>query len=202
MGSTNSRLVLASGSAARARVLASAGVAFEIMPAGIDETVLKAMVRAEQGSAAACARALAEAKAQAVSRREPRVLVIGADQILVCDGEWFDKPEDLCAARAQLKRLRGRTHALVTAICAVRDGERVWQFEAAPMLTMRCFSEAFLDTYLAAEGDAVLGSVGAYRLEGTGVQLFDRIDGDYFTILGLPLVELLSFLRASGAVFD
>jgi septum formation protein len=198
MASPSERLILASASYARARLLRCSGVDFAVEPAQIDETSLKRRFRAVDRSASDCALALAEAKARWVSARHPRALVIGADQILVCGSEWFDKPEDLGAARGQLRALRGRTHVLETAVCAVRADERQWRVADAPRLTMREFGDAFLDDYLAAEGEAVLGSVGAYRLEGRGVQLFERIEGDFFSILGLPLVPLLAFLREQG----
>ncbi len=200
MASTNSGLILASASPTRARLLAEAGVAFRVAPAEIDEAGLKRAYRTDRCAPPECALVLAEAKARWVSERVPRALVIGADQILVCEGEWFDKPADLAAARAQLQALRGRTHVLATAVCAVLAGKRVWQLWVAPELSMRRFSDAFLDDYLAAEGAAVLGSVGAYRLEARGAQLFDRIEGDHFAILGLPLLELLRFLREFGAI--
>ena len=193
-------LVLASASKARGELLRRAGIAFAIAPAAIDEEEIKAAFRAERQSAAECAIALAEAKASRVARRNPGSLVIGADQMLVCDGVWFDKPSDLAAARAQLLALRGRRHELASAVCVVRDGERLWHFVDRSILTMRDFSDEFLDHYLAAVGAAVLGAVGAYHLEGLGVQLFARIEGGYFAILGLPLLPLLDFLRGHGVV--
>jgi septum formation protein len=198
MGSRTDRLIVASASVARARLLAAAGVDCIVDPAVIDEAALKERLGRENASADRSALVLAEAKARVVSHRHPGALVIGADQILVCDGAWFDKPSDLAAARRQLTALRGRTHRLETAVCAVRDGARVWQSVSSPALAMRVFSDAFLDDYLAAEGEAILGSVGAYRLEGRGIQLFERIDGDYFAVLGLPLLALLGFLRRQG----
>jgi septum formation protein len=198
MASPNDRLILASASAARACLLSSAGVDFAIEPARIDETAFKRRFHTEGRSAAECAAALAEAKARSISARHPRALVIGADQLLVCGSAWFDKPEDVVAARRQLWTLRGRTHVLETAVCAVRGDERLWGVVDAPQMTMREFTEAFLDGYLAAAGRTVLGSVGAYRLEGEGIQLFERIEGDYFSILGLPLIPLLALLRAQG----
>ncbi|HEY3911174.1 MAG TPA: Maf family protein [Stellaceae bacterium] len=200
MALTSSELILASASTARAGLLAAAGVAFRVAPAAIDEAALKRAFRADRRAASECSLALAEAKARWVSQREPRALVVGADQILVSAGEWFDKPADLGAARAQLQALRGRTHVLATAACVALAGERVWHIEVGPRLSMRCFSDAFLDDYLAAEGAALLGAVGAYRLEARGVQLFDRVEGDHFAILGLPLIELLGFLREFGAI--
>jgi septum formation protein len=195
MGSVSKRLILASASVARARLLRAAGVDFLVQPAAIDEAEIKRRFRIARGSARACAYALAEAKAAEVSLRYPEAIVIGADQILVCGVEWFDKPEDLAAARRQLQILRGRTHVLETAVCAVRAGQRLWADAIGPQLTMRNFSAEFLDCYLAHEEAAILGSVGAYRLEGRGVQLFARVEGDYFAILGLPLIPLLEFLR-------
>ena len=149
-----------------------------------------------------CAVALAKAKARAVAKRRPSALVIGADQILVADGKWFDKPDNLEEAADQLKQLRGRSHVLATAACAIQDKTLLWRAVASPKLTMRCFGEGFLASYIEAEGDAVLGSVGAYRLEGRGVQLFARIEGDHFAILGLPLLELLEFLRSRGMLAE
>ncbi len=191
-------LILASASAARRAVLAGAGLRFDVRPATIDEAAVKRAARSEGLDASAAALRLADAKAAEIARLEPQALVIGADQILACEGVWYDKPAELAAARRQLLALRGRPHELATAaVC--RTGDRLrWQHAALPRLTMRAFSEAFLDAYLAAEGDLVLGSVGAYRLEGPGVQLFARVEGDHAAILGLPLLPLLEFLRSVG----
>jgi septum formation protein len=194
------RLILASASTSRARLLRAAGVEFTIDPADIDESVIKQEHQARGLDVESCAMALAEAKAHAVASRQPEALVIGADQILVCAGEWFDKPGDLTEAAAQLRRLRGHDHLLVTACCVYRGDVKLWQDVSTPKLTMRHFGDAFLAGYIEAEGDAVLGSVGAYRIEGRGVQLFARIEGDHFAILGLPLSELLPFLRRQGVV--
>jgi septum formation protein len=162
-------------------------------PAGIDESAVKA---AMQGVAVEeVALALADSKACAVAARRPGALVIGADQILECEGRWFDKPADAAEAARHLRTLRGRTHRLISAAVVVRDGARLWRHVAEARLTMRPFSDQFLDGYLAHGGPAVLESVGVYRLEGLGAQLFEAIDGDYFTILGLPLLALLDFLR-------
>jgi nucleoside triphosphate pyrophosphatase len=193
-------LILASASTTRAGLLQSAGITFAIDPAHVDEEAVKREQWKAGRNALACAAALAEAKARAVAARHKSALVIGADQILVSDDEWFDKPGDLAAAEAQLRRLRGRDHILMTAACVVRGDERLWQATSIPKLTMRRFSDTFLASYIATEGDALLGSVGAYRLEGKGVQLFERIEGDHFAILGLPLLELLAFLRGQGVV--
>lgn len=193
-------LVLASGSATRARLLAEAGVPVTVDPAALDETEIAASFRRERRDAAACAEALAEAKAVTISARHGDALVIGADQMLECDGAWFEKPDNLAEARAQLVALRGKRHRLISAVCVAQNGAPIWQTIDRAELTMRAFSDAFLDAYLAAAGADVLGSVGAYRLEGLGAQLFVRVDGDYFTILGLPLLPLLDFLRGRGAL--
>ena len=192
------RLVLASQSAARAALLRSAGLRFEARPARVDEAAVKAACRAEGLDADEAALTLAELKAARI--RDPDALVIGADQLLVCEGAWFDKPADMAAARAQLQALRGRAHTLVTAVLCQRGGQTVWHHVATPGLVMRGFSDAFLDAYLATEGDAVLPCVGAYRLEGLGVHLFDRVDGEHAAILGLPLLALLGFLRQHGVL--
>jgi len=195
-----SGLILASASVARARMLEAAGLEVRIEPAGIDERALKRAFREEGRDAPCCALGLAEAKARCVATRDNCPLVVGADQILVCGDLWFDKPSDLDEARVQLKTLRGRTHELVTAACAVQAGARLWHTVSRPQLKMREFSNQYLDDYIAAEGVGILGSVGAYRLEGRGVQLFEDIEGDHFAILGLPLLELLAFLRGRGEI--
>jgi len=196
--------VLASASTARAGLLAAAGIDFRIEPAELDEGLLKQVCRARGRDAAECALALAEAKARQVAERCGRAaVVIGADQLLVRGGVWFDKPADLRQVRTQLRALRGRTHELVAAVCAVQDGSRLWHGVSRSRLTMRNFTDVFLDDYIAAllrGGADVFGSVGAYRLEGKGVQLFEVIEGDHFAILGLPLLELLGFLRTKGMI--
>jgi septum formation protein len=189
------RLILASASVSRRALLAAAGVTFDVRPADIDEAEIKRGALADGVNVEDAALRLADLKAMAVARREPEALVIGADQILVCDGTWFDKPFDVAAAREQLRVLRGRAHVLVTVVVCHRDGDRVWHDVATPRLVMRDFSEDFLEDYLAAEGRTVTSTVGAYRLESRGVQLFDSIEGDYSAVLGLPLLRLLSFLR-------
>ncbi|MDO9712099.1 Maf family protein [Paracraurococcus lichenis] len=194
------RLILATASAARRAVLAGAGLAFEAMAAAVDEAAIKESAQAEGIPAEDAAILLAEAKAQRIARRHPEALVIGADQMLVCDGAWFDKPADLDGARAHLRALRGRAHVLVSAMVCWRGGARVWQHLARPRLTMRDFSDDFLEAYLAAEGEALLSSVGAYRLEGPGVQLFSAVEGEHSAILGLPLLPLLDFLRGHGVL--
>jgi len=194
------RLILASGSATRRAMLAAAGLAVIPSPPAVDEAEVKASMRAEGGTPADVAEALAVLKAQRVSRRYPGDLVIGADQMLDCDGVWYDKPADRAAARDQLLALRGRTHTLTSTAVVVRDGERLWHATDRARLTMRSFSHVFLEGYLDAVGDAVLSSVGGYQLEGRGVQLFSKVDGDHFTVLGLPLLPLLGFLRDHGVL--
>ncbi|CBS88200.1 Putative septum formation inhibitor protein (Maf-like) [Azospirillum lipoferum 4B] len=191
-------LVLASGSRTRAAMLEQAGVSAILDKPLVDEDEVKAAGRAEGVPADAVAEALAELKAQRITRRHPGALVVGADQMLECEGRWFDKPADRAAARAQLLDLRGKTHRLVSCAVVVRDGERMWHKVDSARLTMRNFSESFLDDYLDRVGDEVLHSVGAYQLEGLGAQLFQRVEGDFFTILGLPLLPLLGFLRVHG----
>ena len=191
-------VILASGSAARRALLQAAGITFTVRPAAVDETAIKTAMRTSGADAGEAAMALADAKAGRV--RDGAALVIGADQLLVCDGAWFDKPPDLPAARAQLLQLCGRRHELATAVTCWRGGRPVWRHLAHPALTMRAFSDAFLDAYLAAEGEALLSSVGGYRLEGPGAQLFDAVEGDHAAVLGLPLLPLLGFLRQHGVL--
>jgi septum formation protein len=191
-------LILASRSQARIALMSNAGLAFETIPADIDESALKADRLAQDAAPAAIAADLADAKAIHVSSRYPAALVIGADQTLALEGRLFDKPADLMTARAQLTALRGRSHQLHSAVSLARRGEVVWRTHDTATLHVRAFSDAFLTAYLAAEGDELLNCVGAYRLEGLGAQLFERIEGDYFTILGLPLLSLLRGLRDSG----
>lgn len=193
-------LILASASSSRAAMLRNAGIGFVVEAAAIDEARLKRAAIEAGNSASICALALAEAKAREVSRRHPAAVVIGADQILETGGVWFDKPRDLAEAHKQLEALRSRVHRLVTAACAVCGDEMLWHAVSVPELAMRGFSDEFLAGYVAAEGEALLGSVGAYRLEGSGVQLFSRISGDHFAVLGLPLIELLDFLRKHRAI--
>lgn len=194
------RLILASQSRFRAGLLAAAGVAVETMAAQVDEAEVKEAARAEGASADETALLLASLKAERIARRHPEALVIGADQMLVCDGAWFDKPPDMEAARAQLLALRGRAHTLVTAVLCQRGGQRIWQHLAKPRLVMRDFSETFLDQYLAQEGEILTTTVGAYRIEGPGLQLFDRIEGEHSEIVGLPMLPLLGFLRQHGVL--
>ncbi|WP_174302059.1 nucleoside triphosphate pyrophosphatase [Caulobacter sp. S45] len=194
-----SALVLASRSPARARLLADAGVSFTVQAAELDEAPLKARALARGRSPREVACDLAEAKGLAVARGR-QGLVIGADQTLDLEGRLLDKPPTLADARSQLQALRGREHRLHAAV-TVSEGEAViWRTVETVRLRMRGFSDGFLDAYLTREGEALLGCVGAYRLEAMGVQLFEAIDGHYFAVLGLPLLPLLHFLRAQGHV--
>jgi septum formation protein len=190
-------LVLASKSSARRAVLEGAGVLFEAVGSGVDEDIAKAALLARRATPRQVAEALAEEKALAVSVGRPE-LVVGADQTLEFQGQLYDKTETLDAARERLKTLRGKPHMLHSAVVVAERGAVVWRETQSATLRMRDFSDGFLEDYLAAEGEAALGSVGCYRLEGHGVQLFSRIEGDYFTILGLPLMGLLDLLRKRG----
>jgi septum formation protein len=191
-------LVLASKSAVRSMVLVGAAVPLDIVPADIDERGIEA--RADTLAPGAVAALLAREKAHAVAARLPGRLVLGADQTLALGTRCFSKPADRTAAREQLKALRGQTHELHSALALVRDRVVMFEHCAVARLTMRGFSDSFLDAYLAAAGDAVIASVGCYQIERTGIQLFERIDGDHFTIMGLPLLPLLEFLRREGFV--
>ena len=190
-------VILASKSAARRAVLDGAGVAYEALVAGVDEDAVKAGLVAEGASPRDVADALAELKAIRVSRGRQE-FVIGADQTLDLDGTLYDKAETLEAARERLIVLRGKTHRLHSAVVVAKEGAPIWREVVTASLTMRDFSDAFLDEYLRTEGSAALGSVGCYRLEGPGAQLFSKIEGDYFAILGLPLMGLLDLLRRHG----
>ncbi|HEY1473713.1 MAG TPA: Maf family protein [Pseudolabrys sp.] len=191
-------LVLASKSDVRGKMLAAVGLRFEIRPAQIDERA----VEAEAGitDAAAAARLLARAKADAVARSLPSRLVLGADQTLARGAKRFSKPANRAEAAEQLRSLRGRTHELHSALALVRDGAMLFDCVGSARLTMRNISDRFLEDYLDMTGAAALASVGGYQLEGLGIHLFERVDGDYFTILGLPLLPLLKFLRENGFV--
>jgi septum formation protein len=191
------RLVLASASAARGALLRAAGLSFDVVPAAIDEAAVRANILGNTAGATArdIANILAAEKARAVSLLRPEALVIGADQVLVLDGKVFAKPADLAEARDHLTDLRGKTHDLISAVALARHGAVSWQATSTAGMTMRNFSDEFLGSYIERMGDRLLQSVGCYELEGIGVQLFDRINGDYFTILGIPLMPLLQRLR-------
>ncbi len=192
-------VTLASRSAARAQVLSAAGVVFETVDAGVDEGAAKERLLAKGATPRDVAAALAERKAVAASKGRPG-LTIGADQTLDLNGRLFDKAPTMQETRERLVMLRGQAHRLHSAVVVARDGEAIWRETPAATLTMRAFSDAFLDAYLARHGEGLLASVGCYRLEDDGVQLFEAIDGDYFTILGLPLMGLLGVLREHGAL--
>jgi septum formation protein len=191
-------VILASGSTIRAQLLERAGVGFSVVRPRIDEAELKR--RHAGASPTQLARLLAEGKALSVSAGYPDALVIGADQVLNYDGKAYDKPISREEARRQLLMLRGRRHALESEVCCCNGNTVLWHHAAKAELTMRDFSERFLDDYLAAIGNDVTTSAGGYKLEERGIQLFSQIDGDYFAILGLPLLPLLAFLRSQTCV--
>ncbi|HXR95815.1 MAG TPA: Maf family protein [Rhizomicrobium sp.] len=193
-----SRLILASASRSRQTMLRAAGVEFTVQPADLDEAGLTAALLSQGKDGAAVARALAEEKTLAVSRQNPRDVILGGDSVLALGTELIGKSPDLPSLKAELRRLSGKTHLLISAACLARDGQRVWYHVARARMTMRVLSEAFLDDYLAHEGETLLGSVGGYHFEGRGAQLFDSAEGDYFSILGLPLLPVLKELRAQG----
>ena len=196
----DARLVLASTSPTRARLLADAGVPVEIVPPRIDEDGAKRRLRGAGIDGRGLAERLAEEKALSVSR--PGRLVLGADQVLILGDRVFDKPANRQAAAEQLAALAGRTHRLLSAACIAEEGSPVWRCTREARLAMRGFGAAFADDYLDRIGDAVLGGPGAYRVEGPGIQLFDAIEGDWPTILGLPLLALLAYLRRRGVIAE
>jgi septum formation protein len=193
-------IILASASAGRATVLRQAGLTFRQQPADIDERALEAEIARRDGTleAGRLASELASQKACAVSALHPDCLVIGADQVMECGGKLFAKPVDIAGAQEQLKHLRGKAHSLHSAIAVALGNEIRWRYVDKAVLTMRGFSDAFLDDYVAAEGETLLASVGSYRIEGRGIQLFSQVEGDHFTIIGLPLLPLLGYLRETG----
>ncbi|MAF96160.1 MAG: septum formation protein Maf [Rhodospirillaceae bacterium] len=193
-------VVLASASKIRSQILENAGVSHSCDPAEIDERELKDRMAKQGAGVETVAASLAMAKADEVRKRHAQALVIGADQILECQGRWFDKPQGRDGAAETLRTLRGRTHRLISAVAVHQGEECVWRHLETASLTMREFSDTFLERYIDDASPGVLESVGAYRLEQVGVQLFTRIEGDYFTVLGLPLLPLLGFLRHAGAL--
>jgi septum formation protein len=197
--STRIPVTLASTSSARQAILRNAGVAFEAVSPGVDEDAAKAGLLAEGAAPREVADALAELKAFKVSTKRPG-LVIGSDQTLELDGALFDKVDSVEAARERLVQLRGKVHKLHSAVVVARDGRPIWRVVETTRLSVRHFSDAWLNGYLERNAPDILSSVGCYFLEGEGVQMFDRIDGDYFAILGLPVVGLFDFLRLHGAL--
>lgn len=192
-------IILASGSASRRALLAGAGIEAKSIKPNVDEDAAKTAMRADQRSVRDQAMQLAEMKAVKVSRTSPG-LVIGGDQMLNLNGEAFDKPDDLAAAKDHLRKLSGQTHYLETAIVVAENGMPVWRHLARPKLIVRTLTKTFIDNYLNACGDTLLSTVGAYQLEGRGAQLFQQIEGDYFSILGLPLLPLLDYFRVRGVI--
>lgn len=194
-------LVLASSSTSRAAILKSAGLAFTAIPARIDETALIESLQAEGAKPRDIADALAEAKTLKVAANVPApALVIGADQLLVCEGRIFEKPRDRAEAVSHLTFLQGKTHELVGGVCGAIAGAVIWRHVSVARLTLRTMDAAAIEDYLDAAGPDVLNSVGCYHLEGLGVHLMSRIDGDYYSILGLPILPVLDFLRTQGAL--
>lgn len=195
----STQIILASKSAARRAVLTGAGVPFEVSVAGVDEDAVKNAMLAEGASPRDVADALAELKAIKVSRSKPG-FVIGSDQTLEFEGKLYDKAETVDAAAERLRTMRGKPHKLHSAVVVAKDGAPIWREIVSATLTMRDFSDEFLASYLELEGEEALGSVGCYRLEGPGAQLFSKIEGDYFAILGLPLIGLLDLFRRHGVL--
>ena len=193
---THVPLVLASKSAIRAKVLQDAGLHVEIVPSHIDEDILKAEIADPER----LAEALAVEKAKTVSAQHPSSLIIGADQIMVCDGRQFDKPANMREARNNLKFLAGKQHVLLSGIALIQNNVCLWSQTVTAKLRVKQMTDAYLDAYLAAAGETILSSVGCYRLEDVGIQLFEEIEGDHLTIYGLPLLQLLPQLRNYGAV--
>jgi septum formation protein len=193
-----SEVVLASASLYRRRLLEAAGVTFTVVPADVDEPAIRLGLKSSDPSSVAAA--LAAAKAEAVSRKLPQALVIGADQVLTLGADIFSKPGDLAEACRQLQQLRGKAHCLPTAIALAQAGKIVWRHIEAPKLVMRSVSDLFLERYLAECGEQICQIVGAYEIEGRGIQLFERIEGDIFAIIGLPLLPLLTELRTRGVI--
>ena len=196
------KITLASQSKARQEMFRNAGVVFEAKPARIDEEMITASLLADQAKPHDIADALAEYKVLRVVGSDPTGLVIGSDQVLVCDKKVYSKARTMDEARAKLQELRGKPHQLLSAAVIFEDGKPVWRTLGRAQLFMRDFSDAFLDDYLEQSGDEILSSVGCYFLEGRGVNLFSRVQGDYFTVLGFPLLDVLEFLRSRGAILS
>lgn len=193
------RIILASGSSIRKQLMEEAGLDFDVIVKPVDEAAIKTAMLADSAKIRDIADALAEAKARRVSQSEPG-LVIGADQIMEMDGQLFDKPKDIEEARERLLEMRGKTHRLIGAVVICENGYPVWRHMSKTVLTVREFSRDFLEAYIEAEGESLTKSVGAYRFEGRGAQLFSKVDGDFFSILGLSLLPVLHYLRERGAI--
>ena len=195
----SARVILASGSSIRKDILDGAGLDYEVIVRPVDEAAIKDAMSAENARLRDIADALAEAKAMRVSRQEAG-LVIGADQIMVMDNRLFDKPKDMDEARARLMSMRGKKHDLIGAVVICQNGMPVWRHICRTKLWVREFSDEFLEWYIESEGEALLKSVGAYRFEGPGAQLFEKVDGGFFGILGLDLLPVLDYLRTRGVI--
>tara|TARA_B100000686_G_scaffold224119_1_gene231287 strand:- start:1061 stop:1675 length:615 start_codon:yes stop_codon:yes gene_type:complete len=196
------RLVLASASPTRQEVLKNAGLSFEVFPADLDEDAVKKKMRSDGFTAQDTAQRLSDLKAQAVSEQRQEAFVIGADQMLESDGRWFDKPSNMLDARDQLMHLKGVKHRLFSSVSVALNGQLLFRHGECSFMTMRNFSDQFVASYLEIEKDDVCQSVGGYKLEGRGIQLFSSVEGGYFDILGLPLLPLLAFLRTKEMVGD
>jgi len=192
-------IVLASGSAIRARVLAAAGVAFEVARPDVDEAAIKAAASRDGLALTAIAQRLADAKALAVGPQSGAI-ILASDQLMAFDGRAYDKPHTMGEARARLRLLQGRAHTLINAVAIAQGGKIVFRHLDTPTLFMRTMSDAEIDAYLEEAGDEILSSVGAYQVEALGARLFDRVEGDYFAVLGLALMPVLGFLRDEGAL--